>query len=95
MLTCTNGDNEQKLKTFVDKTSKKRPKLFYFSQQVFLSWRAMKKYSLWFLNQKIPRISNWNWYMGILLFGHPWTIPKTIFKITTSFSSLIISFLSQ
>jgi hypothetical protein len=27
-------------------------------------------------------------------YGHPWTIPKTISEITTSFSCLTISFLS-
>jgi hypothetical protein len=36
----------------------------------------------------IPMTSNWNWYMGDFLeslFGHPWTIPKIILEITTSF----------
>jgi hypothetical protein len=38
--------------------------------------------------------SNRNWYMRNFFnhsYGHPWTIPKTISKITTSFSSLTIS----
>jgi len=41
----------------------------------------------------IPVMNNWKWYIGDL-YGCPWTIPKTIKKITTSFSNLFILFLS-
>jgi len=54
-----------------------------YGDKLFWSHYNIKR-SLFF--RIIPMTSNWNWYMGEFWnpsYGHPWTIPKTILKITT------------
>ncbi len=63
-----------------------------------LNWQCIDLILLVRSLLKIQVTSNWNWYiLGTFwnpLYNHPWTIPKTISKMTTSFLSLATSFLS-